>query len=356
MSPVATQSATVGYLPAPPLNYVHAYPASATSWTANPEAHPFSPSSAMFPFNQMEYHYYPTASSMNPPQPQHMYGAATMDPTIFIQAIPYYHQGGVPAGYPDLTTSAAFTLSASSCCSVIVENLHPKMNVHTLKSHFRRSAGAVVEHCEMVNTPHHARDKASNYAVATFASADEAAKVVSLCNGTMLSGNRIMVRLDLDCNRTISGGGGLHVDEDWPSTTPLSASSPFFQPSLSPSAFLGEGWNLFHSTTTTASSDSSSSPSSSSSSTASSASTFVYKNPTTPSSSSSSSSSLSNSTSQRPAKHSSSSSSSSNRPRRDSGKELTSSQTNAKKTTDSRMSSEKQPLVVNGSMSGRAKM
>ncbi|QKX53290.1 uncharacterized protein TRUGW13939_00368, partial [Talaromyces rugulosus] len=192
--------ATRGYMPAPPplMNYIHAYPASTPSWAANPEAHPFSPSPAVFPFNHMEYQYYPT-SSMNPPQ--HMYGAAIMDATtMFIHTVPYYHQGGVIAtggGYPDPTTSTAFALAAAvpSCCSVIIDNLHRNIDVQTLKDHFHTTARAVVEHCEIVKTPPspHAKDKeASSYAMATFPSTEEATKAVSLCNGTMLSGNRIV--------------------------------------------------------------------------------------------------------------------------------------------------------------------
>ncbi|CRG86440.1 RNA binding protein [Talaromyces islandicus] len=365
--------ATAAYLP-PLMSYVQAYPASTPSWTANPEAHPFSPSPAVFPFGQVDYQYYPMNPPPQTPAAQHfMFGAATMDPTMFVQTMPYYYQG---ADYPEMITSTTFTLapsrnnnSSSSSRSVIIDNLHPNVDVQTLKAHFRTTAGAAVERCEIVvvpsdgnapPSPHHgAKDKAC-YAMATFSSADEATRAVSLCNGTLLVGNRIVVRFDRDCTNAIfppggggGGGEGLQADEDWVSTTPLSSSSSYFQPSSSSPTFSGEGWNLLHSTVTT-SSNSPSFSSSSSSPTASSSSVLASTSHTNPTTTTTTSplSSPSNNTSQSATKHSSSS----DRPRRDSGKELI-GQDDAKRTDSGTCtSSAKQPLVVNGSMSGRAKM
>ncbi|KAH8700665.1 hypothetical protein BGW36DRAFT_425480 [Talaromyces proteolyticus] len=263
---------SAGYLPGP--------------WTANPEAHPFSPTATMFSpsFSQIEYPYYPNTL---PVTQQHIYtggmGPALQPPPLFIHAPPYFHHHQpsyhpLPCTFeahksPLYPTSSSYantiprTFPFPPISTVIIDNLRPGVDVQTLKTHFRGIG--VIEHCEITpydsgNGQHqqiHHSSGPGHYATATFQSADEAERAVLAFNGTMLAGNQIGVRLDLEGSIMAPLPAVVEI-EDWSSSA--TASPSYYQhhhqppPPPASSSFPGEGWNMFSPSTSTTSTSSSS--------------------------------------------------------------------------------------------------
>lgn len=98
-----------------------------------------------------------------------------------------------------MATQARFpTYSASDGRSVFIRNLSSDVNWHTLVEHLR--AAGVVERCDIIleqddNKP--SGEKAGSFsATATFGTAEEAKRAVDQCDGSLLMGRRIRVRLD----------------------------------------------------------------------------------------------------------------------------------------------------------------